>query len=151
MWLTSSDFSDKGKIPRVCTCEGDDLSPALTWGEAPPQTRGYALICSDPDAPGGVFRHWAAYDIPAAVTGLARGDGRATQDRFKQTVNDFGRPGYGGPCPPPGRGAHRYRFRLLALSIDRLPVGKGARCRDAEREAQKHVLAEAELVGVFER
>jgi phosphatidylethanolamine-binding protein (PEBP) family uncharacterized protein len=83
MWLTSSDFADKGNIRRVCTCEGDDLSPALAWGEAPPQTRGYAPICNDPDAPGGVFRHWAAYDIPATATGLARGEGRATHDKFK--------------------------------------------------------------------
>jgi len=82
--------------------------------------------------------------------GLARGEGRATQEKFKQAVN-FGRAGYGGPCPPRGHGAHRYRFRLLALSVGRLPVGKGARCRDVEREAQKHMLAEVELVGTFER
>ncbi len=150
MWLTSNDFADKGKFPRVWTCEGDDVSPALTWGEAPPQTRGFALICNDPDAPGGVICHWAAYDIPAAATGLARAEGRAAQEKFKQEVK-LGRAGYGGPCPPRGDGAHRYRFRLLALSVGRLSVGKGARCRDVEREAQKHMLAEVELVGTFER
>ncbi len=152
MRLTSSDFADKGKIPRICTCEGEDLSPALEWGEAPPETGGFALLCNDPDAPGGVWRHWAAYDIPAAVAGLSRGAGRAAgEEKFKQAINDFGRSGYGGPCPPRGHGPHRYRFRLLALSVDRLPVRKGAHCRDVEREALKHTLAEAELVGTFER
>ncbi len=150
MRLTSSDFANKGKLPRACTCEGDDLSPALTGGEAPPQARGFALICSDPDAQVGVCPHWSAYDNPAAVAGLARGEGCATQEKFKQAIN-FRRAGHGGPCPPRGPGAHRYRFRLLALSVGRLPAGKGARCRDVEREAQKHMLAEVELVGTFER
>jgi Raf kinase inhibitor-like YbhB/YbcL family protein len=152
MWLTSRDFADKGKIPRICTCEGEDLSPALNWGEAPRDTRGFVLLCNDPDAPGRMWRHWAAYDIPAAVAGLPRGAGRpAADDKFKQANNDFGRLGYGGTCPPRGHGPHRYRFRLLALSIDRLPIRKGAHCRDVEREARKHVIAEAELVGTSER
>ena len=152
MWLTSIDFADNGKIPRICTCEGEDLSPALEWGETPPKTRSFVLLCNDPDAPGGVWRHWAAYDIPVAVTKLPRGAGRAAKDeKFRQAINDFGRPGYGGPCPPRGHGAHHYRFRLFALSIDRLPVREGAHCRDVEQEAQKHALAEAELVGTFER
>jgi len=98
----------------------------------------------------GVFRHWSAYDNPEAATRLARAEGCATQEKFKQAIN-FRRAEYGGPCPPLGQGAHRYRFRLLARSDGRLPVGKGARCQNVEREAQKHMLAEVELVGTFER
>ena len=146
MWLTASDFADKGKIPRVCTCEGDHQSPAFTWAKRP--LRPAALRSSAT-----IRTRRAACFVPVpptTVTGLARGEGRATQEKFKQAVN-FWRPGYGGPRPPRGHGAHRCWFRLLALSIDRLPVGKGARCPDVEREAQKHGLAEAEFVGTFER
>jgi len=152
MQLTSSDFADQGRIPRVCTCEGEDASPALAWSEAPTETRSFVLICNDPDAPAGVWRHWAAYNIPHGWSHLSRGAGRATErEHFKQAINDFGRPGYGGPCPPHGHGAHHYRFSLLALSIDRLEVRKDAHCRDVEREARKHAIAEAVLVGTFER
>jgi Raf kinase inhibitor-like YbhB/YbcL family protein len=152
MRLTSSDFADQDKIPRVCTCEGEGSSPALAWVEAPKETRSFVLLCNDPDAPAGVWRHWAAYDIPPAVSQLARGAGRAAEhERFKQAINDFGRPGYGGPCPPRGHGPHHYRFCLLALSVDRLEVRKDAHCRDVEREARKHTIAEAVLVGTFER
>ena len=152
MRLISSDFSDEGRIPRVCTCEGDDTSPALAWSDAPPATRSFVLLCNDPDAPNGVWRHWAAYDIPHAWSHLSRDAGRAAgREHLKQAINDFGRTGYGGPCPPRGHGAHHYRFSLLALSVDKLAVRNDAHCRDVEREARKHVIAEATLVGLYER
>ena len=150
MRLTSTDFSDDGRIPVVCTCEGEDLSPALQWIDAPPQARSFVVLCNDPDAPNGVWRHWAAYDMPHGWSRLARGAGRAAGN-LKQAINDFGRAAYSGPCPPRGDGSHHYRFSLLALSVDRLGVHAGAHCSDVEREARKHVLAEATLVGLFER
>lgn len=150
MRLTSTDFSDDGRIPRVCTCEGEDLSPALHWTDPPPQARSFVVLCNDPDAPNGVWRHWAAYDMPHGWSHLARGAGRAAGS-LKQAINDFGRLGYAGPCPPPGDGLHHYRFSVLALSVDRLSVHAGAHCSDVEREARKHALAEATLIGMFER
>ena len=152
MRLSSSGFSDGSVIPRRFTCDGEDLSPPLQWSDAPPATRCFVLLCDDPDAPAGKWHHWAAYDIPCAQVSLAEGGSReAAKQGFKQAINDFGRPGYGGPCPPHRHGPHRYRFRLLALSVDRLPIRQSPTCKDVEREARKHTLTEAVLVGVYER
>ncbi|MGP0094961.1 MAG: YbhB/YbcL family Raf kinase inhibitor-like protein [Xanthobacteraceae bacterium] len=147
MQLRSSAFADGSAIPRRFTCEGDDVSPPLHWSDAPPGTRSFVLLCDDPDAPAGTWHHWAAYDIVPDRATLAEGAGR----EVKQAISDFGRPGYGGPCPPRGDGPHHYHFRLLALSTDRLRVRKDPSCRDVEREARKHLIAEAILVGLYER
>jgi Raf kinase inhibitor-like YbhB/YbcL family protein len=105
-----------------------------------------------PDAPAGTWHHWAAYDIPGEHVGLAEGASRhADKEGFKQAINDFHRSGYGGPCPPRGHGPHHYHFRLLALSIVHLPLRKDPSCRDLEREARKHLIAEATLTGLYER
>jgi Raf kinase inhibitor-like YbhB/YbcL family protein len=150
--LRSSAFSDGAAIPRHFTCDGQDVSPPLEWSDAPQGTRSFVLLCEDPDAPAGTWHHWAAYDIPPDPTGLPEGAGQAqSKEDLKQAVNDFRRPGYGGPCPPRGHGPHHYHFRLLALSVDRLQVPSGAGCRDVGREARKHSLGEAVLVGVYER
>jgi Raf kinase inhibitor-like YbhB/YbcL family protein len=152
MQLRSSDFSSGSTIPRRFTCDGEDLSPALDWKAAPATTRSFVLLCDDPDAPAGKWHHWAAYDINADQTGLvegASGDGGAAQ--FKQAVNDFRRAGYGGPCPPRGHGRHHYHFRLLALSVDHLSLGGKPSCSEVEREARKHVIAEATLIGIYQR
>jgi Raf kinase inhibitor-like YbhB/YbcL family protein len=152
MRLSSSAFTEGSAISRRFTCDGDDLSPPLEWSGAPPGTRSFVLLCDDPDAPAGTWHHWAVYDIPAAQTALAAGVAqRAETQGFKQGTNDFQRIGYGGPCPPRRHGPHHYHFRLLALSIDRLTVHKNPTCQDIEREARKHVLAEAVLIGVYER
>ena len=152
MRLKSSAFENDAEIPNVYTCDGDDCSPPLAWRDPPADTRSFVLLCDDPDAPGGIWHHWAAYDIPAGVQSLA--EGAAQQSKalgFKQAVNDFRRPGYGGPCPPEGHGLHHYHFHLLALSVDRLPVGAHPTCPDVERAARKHALGEAVLIGVYER
>jgi Raf kinase inhibitor-like YbhB/YbcL family protein len=96
------------------------------------------------------WQHWAIYDIPPSQMALAAGASRHPK-AFNQAINDFQRPGYGGPCPPHRHGPHRYYFRLLALSVDRLALGSSASCRDVEREARKHLLAEATLVGVYQQ
>lgn len=152
MQLSSSAFSGGSAIPRRFTCDGEDLSPHFDWEAAPSTTRSFALLCDDPDAPAGKWHHWAAYDIDADQTGLAEGaslDGGMA--RFKQAINDFRRVGYSGPCPPRGHGRHRYHFRLLALSVDHLSPGAKPSCREVEREARRHVIAEATLVGIYQR
>jgi hypothetical protein len=149
MRLSSPAFEDRKPIPRRFTCEGEDLSPPLEWSGAPAEARSFVLLCDDPDAPAGTWHHWAAYDIPSASNSLPEGAGRS--GNLKHATNDFHRPGYGGPCPPRGHGPHRYHFRLLALAIDRLPVSKAPSCVDTEREARKHVLVEATLIGIYQR
>ncbi len=109
----------------------------------------FVQLCDDPDAPAGTWHHWAAYDIPPAVTELAVD--AAQNAKLKQAVNDFRKVGYGGPCPPHGHGPHHYHFRLLALSTDQLRAKANASCRDIEREARKYAIAEAILVGWYER
>ncbi len=152
MRLRSSAFSDGAAIPRRFTCDGENLSPPLEWSEAPDGTRSFVLLCDDPDAPGGTWHHWAAYDIAAAQTALAEGAAKdADAHGFRQATNDFRQAGYGGPCPPPRGGPHHYHFRLLALAVDHLAVRPNQPCQEVEREARKHVLAEAVLVGVYQR
>lgn len=152
MQLRSSAFLDGETIPRRHTCDGEDLSPPLEWSGHPAQARSFAVVCDDPDAPGGTWHHWAAYDIPADHSGLAEGAAqRGGEIGFKQAVNDFGRQAYGGPCPPHRHGPHHYHFRILALSVARLPLSGRPSCKDIERAARKHVIAEASLVGLYER
>ncbi len=150
MRLRSSAFEDKGQIPRRFTCDGEDVSPPLQWSAAPGETKSFALLCDDPDAPAGVWRHWAAYDIPGDRASLDEDESRFGAS-FKQAINDFRRLGYGGPCPPHGHGPHHYRFRLLALDIAALSVPENADCAAVEAAARKHALAEARLTGVYER
>jgi len=151
MRLRSNAFSDEGSIPRRFTCEGEDVSPPH-WSDAPAETRSFAILCEDPDAPAGTWHHWAAYDIAAESAALPEDARRhAGKEGLKEVINDFGRSGYGGPCPPRGGAPHHYDFRLLALSTDRLRLGKAPSCRDVEREARKYLIAETILVGLYER
>lgn len=147
--LTSPAFADGSQIPVRHTCDGEDYSPALTWSDAPEGTRSFVLIMDDPDAPRGTFTHWVSYDIPAHVTEL----GEKSADATVQTSarNSFGRTGYGGPCPPPGDTAHRYRFSLHALDVPTLGVSKGVTREDVEAKMSAHVLAVAQLVGKYQR
>lgn len=151
MRLRSSAFFDGAAIPRRFSCEGDDISPPLEWSDIPPAAGSLVLLCDDPDAPGGTWHHWAAYDIAPRAAGMPLDAARnADKLGFKQAVNDFQKTGYGGPCPPPGA-PHHYHFRLLALSVQHLPVSHSAPCAEVEAEARKHVIAEAALVGLYKR
>jgi Raf kinase inhibitor-like YbhB/YbcL family protein len=143
--LTSSAFAVGGAIPRRHTCDGEDRSPPLSWTTPPTGSRSLGLILDDPDAPGGRFIHWLAWGIPPDTGGLAEGEVAPLEGR-----NDFGTVGYRGPCPPRGRGPHRYRFRLHALGEEvRLAPGAGA--AELERVLTGNLLAVAELVGTYER
>jgi Raf kinase inhibitor-like YbhB/YbcL family protein len=150
--LTSTAFEEGEAIPERYTCDGADLSPPLAWSGVPAGARSLVLLCSDPDAPGGTWWHWAIYNLRPEVTELREG---ATDDPqvggIRQAVNDFRRTGYGGPCPPAGHGAHRYRFSLLALNVEQLQLPDNAHCRDVARAAQPRVVAEAVLTGRYAR
>lgn len=150
--LTSSAFRDGEPIPKVHTCDGTDRSPPLAWRGVPADCRSLAVLCDDPDAPAGTWHHWAIYDIPAGQTDLPGDVPKAERvDAMRQALNDFRRAGYGGPCPPRGHGPHHYHFRLLALSVERLDLPARANCRDVARAAARHKIAEAILVGTYER
>ncbi len=149
MKLLSNAFADGAAIPKRFTCDGDNISPPLRWSGAPDGTKSFVLLCDDPDAPGGTWHHWAAYDIPPEQTELAAG--AAENAELKQAVNDFREVGYGGPCPPHGHGVHHYHFRLLALSTDHVRAQPNASCKDVAREAGKSMLAEAHLIGWYQR
>jgi Raf kinase inhibitor-like YbhB/YbcL family protein len=148
--LVSSAFGSDTSIPRHFTCEGDDVSPPLAWREAPARTQSFVIVCDDPDAPAGTWHHWCVYDIPADWNGLPQGI-QAGSKGLRLAVNDSGKVGYSGPCPPRGHGQHHYQFQLLALSVDALPPMTRPSCQEVQREARKHAIAEASLVGTYKR
>ncbi|MCK6452600.1 MAG: YbhB/YbcL family Raf kinase inhibitor-like protein [Alphaproteobacteria bacterium] len=151
MKLSSTAFPGGAKVPVKYTCDGADLSPPLSWSAAPPATRSFALVCADPDAPAGTWYHWAVYDIPADMTALPEDHSPGQGGVMRDATNDFGRAGYGGPCPPRGHGTHRYAFTVYALKVDRLPLSGKPRCRDVERAAKANALDHATLIGVYAR
>ena len=143
MQLTSPAFDDGGRIPAQHTCDGDDVSPPLAWDEVPEGTAAFVLLAEDPDAGG--FVHWLLTDIPGDARELPEGEGDAIGMPGR---NEFGRTGWGGPCPPSGE--HRYVFSLFALSEPiRLAAEAGA---DEVREAVAHrLLGEGRLIGLYAR
>ena len=149
--LKSDAFTDGTVLPAQFTCDGEDQSPPLSWSEPPNGTKSFALIVDDPDAPSGTFRHWAAFNIPAATRGLPVGAGNETAGDIAQAENDFGRPGYGGACPPSGHGTHHYRFKLFALDTEKLDLPPNASIDQVEAAASEHQLGRAELTGTYER
>jgi hypothetical protein len=149
--LTSTAFEDGATIPVLYTCDGKDISPPLAWSGVPAGTRSFALTCVDPDAPMGDWIHWVAWDIPAANTELKAGIPGDEQILLKQGTNSWGMTGYGGPCPPHRHGPHRYYFTLYALDVDHLPLDDDTRLKDLQHALEGHVLAEATLMGRYER
>lgn len=154
MELHSSAFDHGGWIPRIHTGEGEDLSPPLQWRDAPAGTVSYALILDDPDAPAGLWIHWVLYDIPASITalpaGLEREDVLPHGSRHGSCwgVDRFCRRGYQGPQPPPGP-PHHYRFQLSALDT-RLALPPGATAAAVRQAMAGHVLAQVELIGLYQ-
>ncbi|HEV3279050.1 MAG TPA: YbhB/YbcL family Raf kinase inhibitor-like protein [Terriglobia bacterium] len=147
--LTASAFRANGEIPARFSCDGDDTSPGLSWTDPPAGTRTFALAVVDPDAPGGNLVHWLIYDLPASTRALpeavAQGPDAAGGH---QGTNGFGHIGYNGPCPPAGSG-HRYLFRLFAL--DSVLNLEHATVQDLQSTMKGHILAQAEIVGVYRR
>ena len=137
-------------------CKGENVSPALRWQNPPKGTQSFALLVHDPDAPtgGAGWWHWAVVNIPAAATGLEQGAGAADGAKLpagsRQVNTDFGAPGYGGPCPPPGK-PHRYVFTLSALDIDKMPVPDDASGALVGFNIGAHTLAKATITAMYGR
>lgn len=151
MKLTSSAFASGQPIPVKYTGQGKDVSPPLEWSGAPAGTKSFAIISDDPDAPVGTWVHWVIYNIPANVTKLDENvpAKESLPDGTKQGVNDFGRIGYGGPMPPPGK-AHRYFFKIYALDTT-LNLKPRATKQDLLKAMEGHILAQGELMGTYQR
>ena len=145
-------FAPKQRIPDQFTRQGGNVSPRIEWSGAPADTRSFALVVEDPDAPKGTFRHWAAYDIAPDVQWLGEGAGSGELGSpIRQATNDFGNAHYDGPQPPPGHGKHHYRFRLFALNVDHLDVPEDASASDVLSAAMEYSIAEADVVGTYSR
>ena len=151
MELTSAAFKAGEAIPARYTCDGRNVSPPLQWTGVPPEARSLVLMVDDPDAPSGDWVHWIVYDLPPGMTALAE-DVPATAapgETGKQGVNDFKKPGYGGPCPPGGK-AHRYFFRLYALDAA-LDLKSGATKKEVAAAMARHIVAQTQLMGIYTR
>ena len=148
--LTSAAFREGGMIPPAHTCDGRDASPPLAWTGSPPGTNSFALISDDPDAPGQTWVHWVVYNLPPSARQLPEAfpPDEERPDGMRQGMTDFGRVGYGGPCPPGG--THRYFFTLYALDA-MLSLPPGATKPQLEAAMKGHLLAEAQLMGTYRR
>ena len=159
--LTSTDIEANGTIQMEQVfggfgCTGGNISPALAWSGAPAETKSFALLVHDPDAPtgGAGWWHWLVVNLPAGTTALAKNAGKADganlPDGAVQVSTDFGSPGWGGPCPPVGDKPHRYNFTLYALAVDRLDVS-GASASLVGYMVNGNALAKATFTGKFGR
>jgi Raf kinase inhibitor-like YbhB/YbcL family protein len=154
MSILSTTFENGGEIPEIYTCEGDDISPPLSFSGVPEGARTLALIVDDPDAPDPnaprtTWVHWVLYNLPADAAALAENAAqRGLPQGTKHGTNDWGRTGYGGPCPPVGR--HRYFHKLYALDVQ-LPDLRAPTKKELERAMKGHVVAEASLIGTYQK
>ena len=149
--VTSTAFAEGQPVPDKYTCTGLNISPPVQWHNAPPGVRSFVLICDDPDAPVGTWVHWVLYNLPPATMSLTENLAPSPElpDGSKQGVNDFGQPGYGGPCPPPGK-AHRYFFKIFALNAV-LNLKAGATQKELLKAMDGHVVAQGQLMGTYQR
>lgn len=143
MKLESNAFKDESSIPRKYTCQGADISPELHWSGAPENTKSFALIVDDPDAPAGTWIHWLICDIDSNIDAISE---NSVPPGSKQVRNDFGKRDYGGPCPPSGK--HRYFFRLHALDVPKLNNVDQDNFYDVVDE---HSIEKAILMGTYKK
>lgn len=144
MKITSSAFQEGANIPSKFTCDGADTSPPLQIADIPSGAKSLALIVDDPDAPGGLFTHWTVWNIPPQTSAVGEG----SAPKGVQGTNDFGKSGYGGPCPPSG--THRYYFKIFALDRE-LDLPFGAKRGPVNEALKGHVIAQGELMGRYSR
>jgi Raf kinase inhibitor-like YbhB/YbcL family protein len=144
MKITSSAFQESGTIPSKFTCDGSDTSPPLQVTGVPSEAKSLVLIADDPDAPGGLFTHWLVWNIAPQTNSIAEG----SVAQAVQGTNDFGKSGYGGPCPPSG--THRYSFKVFALDRE-LDLRPGAKRNQLEAAMKGHVIAQGGLMGRYSR
>ena len=149
--ISTTSFRVGGVIPKKFTCDGEDVSPQLSWSGAPKETKSFALIADDPDAPAGTWTHWLIWNIPATTTQLNEAVPKTNEinGHGRQGRNDFRKIGYNGPCPPPGK-PHRYFFRLFALDAN-LDLKPEANRGQFDAALKGHVLAQSELMGRYGR
>jgi len=148
--VTSTAFKEGAMIPKRYSCDGDDVSPDLAWTGVPEGARTLALICDDPDAPMGTWVHWVLFNIPPDVTSLPAEvpSQKTLSNGARHGKNDFGKFGYGGPCPPGG--THRYYFKLYALDTA-INLESGITKAQLVDAMQGHILAEGQLMGKYKR
>ena len=144
MKITSPAFCHKSNIPATYTCDGEDKIPPLIFTDVPKEAKSLVLIVEDPDAPGGTWDHWILFNMPQSTKGIEAG----TEPKVPHGTNSWKRTAWGGPCPPSG--THRYFFKLYALDI-LLPLQEGASKHQIQKAMQGHILAEAELIGLYAR
>jgi Raf kinase inhibitor-like YbhB/YbcL family protein len=144
MKITSSAFQESGNIPSKFTCDGSDTSPPLQITGVPSEAKSLVLIADDPDAPGGLFTHWLVWNIPPQTSSIPEG----SAPKGIHGTNDFGKSGYGGPCPPSG--THRYYFKLFALDRE-LNLASSTKRRQLDAAMEGHVIAQGELMGRYSR
>lgn len=145
MKLTSSAFSDNGIIPQKYTCDGEDINPPLTISDVPNNAKSLALIVDDPDAPAGTWVHWVVFNVNPKVREIKE---KSSPEGATEGITSFGKPGYGGPCPPSG--VHRYFFSLFVLDAT-LPLSASSTAKDVEQAMQHHLLTQARLMGRYQR
>jgi Raf kinase inhibitor-like YbhB/YbcL family protein len=144
MKISSSAFQDGGKIPANFTCDGTNTNPGLQLEGVPAEAKSLVLIVDDPDAPSGLFTHWLVWNLDPKTTGISEG----ASAKGVQGKNDFGKSGYGGPCPPSG--SHRYYFKLFALDTDlNLPAGSERPQLDAAMKG--HIIGQGQLMARYSR
>ena len=144
MKITSSAFQQGGNIPSKFTCDGANTSPPLQISDMPSEAKSLVLIVDDPDAPSGLFTHWAVWNISPQTSAIAEG----STPKGAQGTNDFGKSGYGGPCPPSG--THRYYFKIFALDRE-VVLPSGAKRSELNTAMKGHVIAQGELMGRYSR
>jgi Raf kinase inhibitor-like YbhB/YbcL family protein len=144
MKLRSKDFEHEGTIASHFTCDGADISPQLEWIDPPKETKSFALIVDDPDAPVGTWVHWLVCDIPRKVATIPQ---NSLPRNARQVKNDFGKVEYGGPCPPSG--THRYFFKLYALDVEKLEGVDNK--KSFYQKVEEHKIDEAVLMGKYKR
>ncbi|AET31745.1 YbhB/YbcL family Raf kinase inhibitor-like protein [Pyrobaculum ferrireducens] len=150
IYIESPAFANGTRIPPQYTCDGADASPPLRWSGVPPGAKSLMIVVVDPDAPRGPFTHWVIYNIDPNTTELPPNLEKTPTTRYgHQAMNDFGKVGYGGPCPPPGP-PHRYIFTIYALDT-KLRTPPGSPHQDVIREATPHIIAAGQLVGLYRR
>ncbi len=149
-FILRSIFGNMEGIPVKYTCDGEDISSPLSWRGQPSGVVSYVLIVDDPDAPGRIFTHWVLYNIPTNINSLPENVPKQKETAYGiQGRNDFGRIGYGGPCPPRGK-SHRYFFKLYAIDV-KLSLPPGASKREVENAIKGHILAQTQLIGLYRR
>lgn len=150
MKIFSKAFKNGEKIPKKYTCDGQDISPPIKWEDIPENTKTLVLICEDPDAPGKTWVHWVLFNIPPEIEELPEGveNKEKLENGAIHGVNDWGRLGYGGPCPPSG--THRYYFRLYALDTE-LKLEPGDKKEEVVEAMKDHIIDQAELMGTYSR